>query len=126
MTGFFILIGCQLLGESLRREFGLPVPGPVIGMLLLAGILVVLGERLPTDVAGERSLDDVAGLLVRHMGLLFVPAGVGIIAEASVLRGAWLPLAAGLVGSTVLSLLASGMVMHRVGRRATARAEAAR
>ena len=51
------------------------------------------------------------------MGLLFVPAGVGIVAEAGLVRKEWLPIAAGLIGSTVLSLAVTGLVMHWTTRR---------
>lgn len=52
------------------------------------------------------------------MGLLFVPAGVGIIAEFGLVRKEWLPIAAALVGSTVLSIAATGLVMHWITRSA--------
>ena len=50
------------------------------------------------------------------MGLLFVPAGVGIIAELGVLRREWLAILAGLLVSTVLGLAVTGLVMHHVSR----------
>ena len=106
-----ILIVCQLAGESLKQWLGLPVPGPVIGMFMLAAGLVARGGQ---DAVTE---DGAADLLVRHLGLLFVPAGVGIMSEMALLRAAWLPLAAGLVVSTLMSVAATGVVMHRLGGR---------
>lgn len=50
------------------------------------------------------------------MGLLFIPTGVGIVAEAGLVRQEWLPIAVGLIGSTVLSLVVTGLVMHRMAR----------
>ena len=58
------------------------------------------------------ALGNTAETLIGHMGLLFVPAGVGIITELGVLRAEWLPITAGLIGSTVLSLAVTGLVMH--------------
>ena len=40
------LLAFQLLGEALSQAMGLPVPGPVVGMVLLAGVLIWRG-RLP-------------------------------------------------------------------------------
>ncbi len=112
MPGAFLaLLASQLLGELLRAAFGLPIPGPVIGMFLLAAILVLRGRR----VAGAgipAPLERTAEALIAHMGLLFVPAGVGIIAEAGLLQQQWLPILAGLVGSTVLGVAVTGAVMH--------------
>jgi holin-like protein len=110
-VALLILVGCQLLGELLREAFKLPVPGPVIGMLLLAA---ALGVR--TKVAGDAttpvSLRSAAETLIGNMGLLFVPAGVGIIAEFGLLRKEWLPIVAALIGSTILSIAVTGLVMH--------------
>jgi holin-like protein len=50
------------------------------------------------------------------MGLLFVPAGVGVIVEFGVLRQNWLPILAGLLLSTILGLIVTGLVMHHVSR----------
>lgn len=112
-TAVFILIGCQLLGELIRKAFSLPIPGPVVGMFLLAAVLVLRG-RDTDDASMPSSLDKTAGTLISHMGLLFVPAGVGIIAEAHLLRQEWLPIIAAVVGSTILGVAVTGFVMHRV------------
>jgi holin-like protein len=48
------------------------------------------------------------------MGLLFVPAGVGIITEGDLLRREWLPIIVALVGSTLIGLVATGWLMHRL------------
>ena len=109
LPAILTLMGCQLFGQTMHDAFGLPVPGPVIGMFLLAAILVMRGRRaIPMPPA----LGTTADMLVSHMGLLFVPAGVGIIAEAGLLRQQWLPIVAAVVGSTVLSLAVTGLVMH--------------
>ncbi len=116
-VGFFVLIACQLLGEGLRQVFRLPVPGPVIGMFILAAALVLRNRQAPAPrAASDMSLERTANLLIGNMGLLFVPAGVGVIAEEALIRGAWLPLTVGLVGSTVASLVVTGIVMEAVGK----------
>jgi holin-like protein len=115
LTAISILIGCELIGEILSAAFHLSVPGPVIGMFLLAGTLVIVNRRRrPDDTAVPPSLEQAAETLIAQMGLLFVPAGVGLIAEAGLLRQAWLPIIAALIGSTVLSLTVTGLVMHWV------------
>jgi putative effector of murein hydrolase LrgA (UPF0299 family) len=109
-TAFLCLIGCELIGEFVREAANLPIPGPVIGMFLLAAILAVGNERFDKSV--PPALERTAETLIALMGLLFVPAGVGIIAETGLLRQAWLPILAALLGSTVLSVAVTGMVMH--------------
>ena len=120
-SAFAILIGLQLIGEVLRQMLHLPLPGPLIGMALLTFVLVARGSAGP---AGEHAVPQpllkVANGLIANMGLLFVPAGVGIITELDVLRRDWLALLAGLLVSTVLGLAVTGLVMHHVSRVAEA------
>jgi holin-like protein len=112
---FLILVGCELIGEVLRRALHLPLPGPVIGMFLLALVLMVGGDD--QGIGGPDSqLGRTANGLIANMGLLFVPAGVGVIAEFGVLRQNWLSILVGLVVSTVLGLVVTGLVMHWVCR----------
>ncbi|MDB5398092.1 MAG: holin-like protein [Acetobacteraceae bacterium] len=120
-SAFAILVGLQLVGEVLRQTLHLPLPGPLIGMVLLTVLLVARGSA---GAAAQRAVPPpllkAANALIANMGLLFVPAGVGIIAELGVLQQEWLPILAGLLVSTVLGLAVTGLVMHHVSRVAGA------
>jgi holin-like protein len=116
-SAFAILIGLEFVGEVLRQTLHLPLPGPLIGMALLTVVLVARGSAGPIgEHAVPRPLLKAANGLIANMGLLFVPAGVGIIAELGVLRREWLAILAGLLISTVLGLAVTGLVMHHVSR----------
>ena len=110
ISAIFLLLGCQLAGELAREAAHLALPGPVIGMFLLAAILLVRGGS--SDKSAPTALEGVAGKLIGAMGLLFVPAGVGIVAQAHLLREAWLPILAAIIGSTLASLAVTGIIMH--------------
>lgn len=99
-----ILLVCQLAGEVLVRLAGWPIPGPVVGMALLFGGLVLRGG-LPAD------LDAAAGGLLRHLSLLFVPAGAGVVLHGALLGREWLPVSVALVASTVITIAVTGLVM---------------
>ena len=109
----FILLLFQLAGEALRAATHTPVPAPVIGMVLLAA-WYMLRRREP-----EPALEQAANGLLNWLGLLFVPAGVGIIVNIALLRSAWLPISVSLIGSTLLTLLVTAWIMQRFGHRAT-------
>jgi holin-like protein len=111
IVAFLLLISCELAGEVVREAFNLPIPGSVIGMLFLAAVLAFRKDK-PDAPAIPAALGETAETLISHMGLLFVPAGVGVIAEAGLLREEWLPILAGLIGSTILSLAVTGLAMH--------------
>jgi putative effector of murein hydrolase LrgA (UPF0299 family) len=85
-----LLIMCQLAGEVAARAAGLPLPGPVLGLLLLLAILLIRGGP-------SVQLRTTAGGLLRHLGLLFVPAGVGVVTQLDVLRQNALAVAAALL-----------------------------
>jgi putative effector of murein hydrolase LrgA (UPF0299 family) len=112
LSAFLILIAAQLVGTGLQIACRLPLPGPVIGLFLLA---LLLAARPAWQ---SHSMDQVAGGLLRHMGLLFVPAGVGLIDHLDLVRAETLPLVAGLVGSTLLSLVATALIMEWHGKLA--------
>ena len=118
-AAFAILIGTQLLGEVLRRLLHLPLPGPVIGMFVLAiGLLTQYKSWVAKPEGKIPALEKVSSSLIANMGLLFVPAGVGIVTELAVLKKDWFPILAGLLVSTTLGLVVTGWVMHQVTRRA--------
>lgn len=109
------LVLCQFLGEIVARGVGLPLPGPVLGLLLLLAWLVV------RDRAPDPALRQTGGWLLQHFGLLFVPAGVGVMTQLGVIRAAWLPLLVAIPVSTFLGLVVTGWVMQRLARPDQAR-----
>jgi holin-like protein len=105
INAMLALLAFQLAGEVLVRAAGLPVPGPVVGMLLLFATLRLRGGVPP---ALQRAAD---GLLA-NLSLLFVPAGVGVMVHLGLLRSAWWQLLLTVVLSTLLTLLATAAVMQ--------------
>jgi len=112
VNGITWLLVCQLVGEVVVHLTGLPVPGPVVGMLLLFAVLLV---RRPDEDAGVVRTADA---LLRHLQLFFVPAGVGVVVHLSALREQALSVTVALVGSWLLGLLAVGWLLQLwLGRR---------
>ncbi|NJK78906.1 MAG: CidA/LrgA family protein [Chloroflexaceae bacterium] len=105
IRAFALLLLFQLIGEIVARTFVLPIPGPVIGMLLLVGVLLASGG-VPDF------LQRTAEGLLAHLSLLFVPAGVGVIAHLSTLQGAWLALLITLIGSTLITIVITALVLR--------------
>lgn len=105
VDGLLWLLGLQLAGELLVRLVGIPVPGAVVGMVLLFGLLSL---RLPARGWRRRVRGDVLATsdgLLAHLQLLFVPAGVGVFAYLDVLGDHPVPVAAGLLVSWLAGLL---------------------
>ncbi|MEQ5802226.1 CidA/LrgA family protein [Halomonas sp. H10-9-1] len=110
IIGMSVLLACQFLGELLARGLTLPIPGPVIGMVILLVGLMVRG-KVPTSLrlTGE-------GLL-NYLTLLFVPAGVGLMVHFALIGRDLLPILVTLVVSTALTLAATAWALDRLNRR---------
>ena len=118
LAAFAVLLGAQLLGEVMQRVLHLPLPGPVIGMFLLAVALLIPCKSWVARRDNEISaLERASSSLIADMGFLFIPAGVGIVTELAVLKRDWFPILMGLLVSTALGLVVTALVMHRITRR---------
>ena len=116
LRGLAWLLVLQLVGEVLARAFSLPLPGPVIGMLLL---MPTLGWRPLREPVTE-----VARFLLAHLSLLFVPVGVGVITHLDVLRQHGFGLLAVIALSTWIGLAVSALTLRALMRSRADEAEA--
>jgi len=108
--GFLALVLCGELGGAFVSAIGLPVPGPVAGLLVLLAGLALYGGIPP-------ALRRAAELLLGHLNLFFVPAAVGVMAYVSLVwRDLW-PIGAALFVSTFLSMLAGAWAFRWTERR---------
>ena len=103
------LLVFQLAGEVLVRLLGLPLPGPVAGMLLLF-VALAIRRAVPAELAAT------ANGLLAHLSLLFVPAGVGIIVHLHDLAGRWPALLATVVLSTALAVMVTAVTLSALRR----------
>lgn len=115
LTGLIVLLVCQLVGELVVRGLGLPLPGPIVGMVLL---LAVLQVRRPRP---DSSLVQGPQTILRYLPLLYVPAGVGVVAYLPRLGRDALPIAGGLVVSWLAGLLVTAAVAALVLKLSGAR-----
>jgi holin-like protein len=88
-----------------QQAAGLPMPGPVIGLVLLLGLLAWRGG--PSE-----SLAATAQGILKYLGLLFVPAGVGFVTELPELRANALAIAVAIAVSTAVGMAVTGLLMQ--------------
>ena len=108
LRGITWLLLLQSLGEIISRGLHLPLPGPVVGMLLL---LLALRWPLVHD-----SVQVVAEFLLQHLSLLFVPVGVGVMTHLDVLGQYGVRIALVIVLSTWISLAVTALVLRALMR----------
>ena len=110
VRGFAILLVLQWLGEVLSSWLQLPLPGSVVGMLLM-----LIGLRFGLiQLAWVR---DSAQLLLDNLSMLFVPAGVGVMVYFELISAHWLPLTVATLVSTLAVLATTGLTAKIFMRR---------
>lgn len=97
---------CLALGEALARTGLIPIPGTVIGFILLYLNLTWRG-RVPDALGG------IADRILQNFGLLFVPAGVGVVTYLPLLRTDFAAIVAAIIGGTAVTIGVTGFVIDR-------------
>ena len=112
LKGLTLLLLCQSAGEALARLLHLPLPGPVLGLLLMALLLQWPAVRGPVEAA--------AMPLLQHLSLLFVPVGVGVVAHLGLITQYGPRMLLALLLSTWVGLLVTALVLQRLWPHADA------
>ncbi|QSP94904.1 CidA/LrgA family protein [Marinobacter salinisoli] len=103
--GITMLLVYQLVGEVTVRLADVPIPGPVLGMVMLFATLWIRGQA-------PDSLEQASSALLAHLSLLFVPAGVGMMAHFDRIAEEWLPITLALLLSTIITMVATALIMQ--------------
>lgn len=111
-----VILLCQLLGEVIARGFGWPLPGPVLGMLLLLVFLSLRGRIGKSVPELGKTLDSSGKGLLAHLSLLFIPASVGVVQRLDVVAEYGVGLAVALVVSTLVTLVVTVVTFVAVSR----------
>ncbi|MDO5288449.1 MAG: CidA/LrgA family protein [Pseudomonadota bacterium] len=108
LQGFTLILLMQALGEGLVRLLHLPLPGPVIGLLLLLLALYWPPLRQPVQVCAD--------FLLSHLALLFVPISVGVVSQLPLLQQYGGRIALVLVLSTAVGLGVTALALRALMR----------
>lgn len=104
-AAFLVLVLCNMAGGLVASLLHLPVPGTVIGILILLVGFGAVG-RVPQPIRR------LAEFLLHHLNLFYIPAGVGVMAYAALVRQDLLPIVAALIGGTFIALIAGALAFH--------------
>lgn len=107
LAGLLMILGCQLLGEALVYLLEIPIPGAVVGMVLMLIGLMVHGE-VPDGLRGASE-----GLL-RYLPLMLVPSGVGLMVHFELIARDWLAISLALLVSTLLTFTVTALLMQKL------------
>lgn len=110
IIGMFYLMTLWLAGEILAELLSLPIPGSVLGMVLLT---LALNQGL----IKLESIQPAAEVLVDNLAFLFVPPGVGLMLYFDLIADQWLAIGLPWLVSTFLVAAAAGLIQQRLARR---------
>ncbi len=107
LLSFAIILACLGVGKLIATLLPFSFPGSILGMLILFLLLNFQLIRLPWIEAS-------AGLLLRHMALLFIPVAVGLLAYLDVVMHSWLAILLNVLLGIALILLVVGRLYQRM------------
>ncbi|MFC0475797.1 CidA/LrgA family protein [Robertmurraya beringensis] len=111
-----ILIGLFYIGSFLKGFLHIPLPGSIIGLLLL--LILLFLKIIPVDW-----IQDGANVLITFLPLLLVPATVSVMNEPSLFSGNGLVLFGIIMISTIVTMVSVGWCSQHLERMAQKRKE---
>ena len=118
LNSVFIILLYQLIGELFQKFFGLSIPGPVIGLVLLLLTLLLIQKRQRV-VPIKEDLFNSAEILLNYLPLLFIPVGVGVVMHLSLLEDNLASVVFVIILGTLSTLALTGYVMEKILRKKT-------
>jgi holin-like protein len=107
---FGFILGLCFLGELIQSTLSLPLPGSVIGM-------IILFMTLHFKLVKVEMLKDISSFLLDHLAFFFIPAGVGLMAYSGILKANWLEIGGISIFTTILVALVTGGTIEVLKRR---------
>ena len=100
-----IIFGFSFIGNVISNVFRLPVPGSILGMILLF-------LALQFKLLEFRHVDEAGSFLINNMTILFLPAGVGIMAKWNLISHFWAQILLIVVGALIINMLILGKLVE--------------
>ena len=118
LKSVFVILLYQLIGELFQKFFGLSIPGPVIGLVLLLLTLLLIQKRQRV-VPIKEDLFNSAEILLNYLPLLFIPVGVGVVMHLSLLEDNLASVVFVIILGTLSTLALTGYIMEKILRKKT-------
>lgn len=101
-----LIFGIYFIGEMAAKGLQLPIPGNLIGMLLLLVLLC-------TKVIKLEHVETVSTFLLDHLSFFFIPAGVGLMASFHLIQDIWAQILLLCLVTTICTMVLTGVCVQR-------------
>ena len=108
----FLILLLQLIGEFLQKYFVLNIPGPVIGLLLLLGLLLLHNPKYKPFNNLHHQIIQTSENLLGYLSLLFVPIGVGVVMHLTLVEGQLLGALVVIVFGTLTTMMFTAVLFQ--------------
>ncbi|HAG43125.1 MAG TPA: CidA/LrgA family protein [Clostridium sp.] len=102
-----IILLITFLGEAISSLLNLPIPGNVLGMLLLLLALM-------TKIIEPKAIEDICNYFLSNLAFFFIPASVGVLGCFDILRGNIFKILLVCVVTTIIVLLVTAYTVQFV------------
>ena len=117
LNAIFLILFLQLVGEFLQKYFALTVPGPVLGLILMLGLLLIYKRPAGSTLGFQQQLINTASSLLEHLSLLFVPIGVGVVMHLQLLENQLVKVLSVVIFGTMGTLIFTSFLFQLLRRR---------
>lgn len=100
-----IILGIYLIGELISKSFSLPLPGNILGMIILLILLC-------TKVVKVENVENVSDFFLSHLAFFFIPAGVGLISSFPSLKSNLVPILLICIITTAIVIVVTGLIVQ--------------
>lgn len=105
-----IVFGIYLVGELISGFFNLPIPGNILGMLIL--LILLLTKVIKLD-----QIETLANFFLDHLAFFFIPAGVALMNSVGIIKDTWFKLILVCIVTTVVIIVCTGVIVQFVSRK---------
>lgn len=106
IQGFSIIFLFLLTGEGVSRFSGIPVPGNVVGMVLMTAALLF-------GIVKKEWITECSEVLLKNMAFFFIPPGVGLMQYFDILKTDWAGISAAVTFGTLAVAATVGLIQQR-------------
>lgn len=107
---FLIILIICFIGEVLSKVMHIPLPGSIIGMVLLFICLL-------TGIIKLETIQEISKFLIDHLAFFFIPAGVGLLAYVEILKKNLVPILVICFVTTFLVMIVTGWTVQTIKER---------
>lgn len=104
---FLIILIICFIGEVLNKVVKVPLPGSIIGMILL--FICLLAGIIKIEM-----IDEISRFLLDHLAFFFIPAGVGLLAYAGIIKQNLVPILVICFVTTFLVMIVTGLTVQLI------------